>query len=175
MVEASPGDPANGIPGHAHYCPGRRDGPVRCRPLAGIVDAGPASLDIGDLTGDDFPEVVAGMPAAGGGEGAVSVWLGQPSGPADLPLLITQESLGVLGNSQPEDRFGEAVAVARVDGDRAEDLVVGAPGEDEGKGRITRADGGTDRLRPRRARRPSAAPTARCPSRSGRGRSSGRR
>ena len=124
VIEASPGDPGNGIPGHAHYCPGRRNGPVRCRPLAGIVDAGPASLAVGDLTGDDFPEVVAGMPSAGAGEGAVSVWLGQPNGPSELPLLITQESPGVLGNSQPEDRFGEAVAVARIDGDRAADLII---------------------------------------------------
>jgi hypothetical protein len=144
LVEASPGDPGNGIPGHANYCPGRRDGPVRCRPLAGIVDAGPASLAIADMTGDDFPEVIGGIPAAGAGAGAVSVWLGQPSGPADLPVLITQESLGVDGNSQPEDRFGAALATARIDGDGAVDLVVAAPGEDEGKGRVTVLMGGPD-------------------------------
>ena len=119
--------------------------------MAGIVDAGPASIAVGDLTGDDFPEVVAGMPSAGAGEGAVSVWLGQPNGPSELPLLITQESPGVLGNSQPEDRFGEAVAVARIDGDRAADLIIGAPGEDEGKGRVSVLMGGPEGYDPLRA------------------------
>ena len=144
LVEASPGDPANGIPGHVTFCRGRSDGPFGCRPLEGIVTSGPVSLGVADVTGDKLPDVVAGVPGAEGGEGEVLIWLGRPGGPDGPPLRITQESFGVPGSGQSEDRFGESVSVARVDDDRAADVVIGAPGEDGGRGRVTLLLGGPE-------------------------------
>jgi hypothetical protein len=56
----------------------------------------------------------------------------------------------VLGNSQAEDRFGQAVAAAHVDADGAADLIVSAPGEDEGQGRVSVLMGGPEGYDPLR-------------------------
>jgi hypothetical protein len=50
----------------------------------------------------------------------------------------------VPGTEEAGDAFGSAIAVAPVDGDRFADIVVGAPGENAGAGRVTVIHGGRD-------------------------------
>jgi predicted Ser/Thr protein kinase len=132
-----------GAPGHATYCPGTAEGPRRCRRMARDLAAGPASIAIGDVTGDGFADVVQGVPGGGrSGAGAVVVWRGGPRGPGGPPVRLTQGSAGVPGHAQPADGFGAAVALADVDGDGAEDILAGSPGE--GEGRVTLVRGARD-------------------------------
>jgi hypothetical protein len=81
------------------------------------------------------PELVAG---------GIRILRGGPDGPSTDALAVTQETDGIPGNDQLGDEFGATVAVARLDGDRYADIVVGAPGEDEGSGRVTVIRGGPD-------------------------------
>jgi hypothetical protein len=141
VIAAAPGDPARGLPGHAAFCRGREDGPTSCRALPRPTTAGPASLAVDDVDGDGYPDVIGGLPDAGAG-GALVLWRGSPRGPAAPPETITQRADEVFGTAEPGDDFGAAVVAARVDGDRFADVLVGAPGENEGAGRVTLVRGG---------------------------------
>jgi hypothetical protein len=120
--------------------------------LAGRMEGGPASLAIGDVDGDGYRDLVAGVPVDGYvGEderfpaGSVRIHRGGPDGVARKPVVVRQSTRGVPGTDEPADRFGQAVAVARIDGDRYADIVVGAPDEDAGRGRVTILRGGPGR------------------------------
>jgi hypothetical protein len=161
------------MPGRLSYCPGAGDGPTACRRIGlptprnlnvvGKAREGPASLAIGDITGDGYPDIVEGVPeerwhdGMEGGKapaGAIFIRRGTPKGPSRKRIVITQNSAGVPGHSSPSDDFGRAVAVGRLDGDRYADIVVGAPHDsylrvlpDERKslsGRVTVVRGGPD-------------------------------
>ena len=117
---------------------------------------GGTALAVGDVDGDGAADVVQGDtgpdPAAVAGE--VRVLRGGDDGPDPTPLVITQETPAVPGNDQDGDEFGSTVSVARVDSDRFEDIIVGAPGdiievpgEDE-IGRVTVILGGPDGIAP---------------------------
>ncbi len=75
----------------------------------------------GDLDGDGVPEVVVGLPSYPGG-GAVDVRFTAGGG-----TVLTATSLGAW-TPGPSDRFGAAVLVTELNGDRCADLVIGAPG-----------------------------------------------
>jgi hypothetical protein len=128
-------------PGHGAYCAGGPDGPQECRRMAG---SGATALAAGDLTGDGLAEVVHGHPAEDPESpgGHVLVYRGRPGGPARRPLRIDQDTPHISGHRQPLDRFGAAIAVADVDRDDFADLLVGAPGEDDGAGRFSLIRGG---------------------------------
>ncbi|MFB4314561.1 FG-GAP repeat protein [Actinomadura sp. 21ATH] len=106
----------------------------RPRRIVGVVAAAAlvAPLPAGAAAAAENCAVAAGDPAAAvdgqAGAGAVRVRCG------DGWLTIEQ---GALGDA-PEggDRFGASVAMTDVDRDGAADLVVGAPGEDEGAGAV---------------------------------------
>lgn len=49
-------------------------------------------------------------------------------------VVISQNSPGVSDGAEANDRFGEALGVGDVDGDGADDLAIGVPGEDFGNG-----------------------------------------
>lgn len=77
-----------------------------------------ASLAAGcDINGDGAPDVVAGAPGDATRAGAVHVFFGGPNGPAGVVLSSTE--IGAF--------FGAAVACADVNGDKLDDVVVGAP------------------------------------------------
>jgi hypothetical protein len=72
----------------------------------------------------------------------VRLWRGTPSGPSADAIAVTQETPEVPGHDQAGDRFGAALAVGDLDRDGFADMVVGAPGEDDGAGRVTVIRGG---------------------------------
>ena len=86
--------------------------------------------------GDDLVTGTAQQGEADEGPGYVTLFAGSRAG-LRPGRRITQASRGVPGTNELEDRFGAAVALADVDRDGHADLVVGAPGEDRGAGRVT--------------------------------------
>jgi tRNA A-37 threonylcarbamoyl transferase component Bud32 len=143
VIEGAAGVPTASIAGHASYCASVDDGPRRCRVIADL-EGGPTAMAVGDVTGDGFGDVVAGVPvnayvspAQPPPAGAILLWPGARSGPAGEPVTITQQTENVKGNDQSGDEFGAAVVVADLDRDSFADMVVGMPGEDEDAGRVT--------------------------------------
>src|SRR5918912_1349542 len=96
---------------------------------------GPASLVVADVSGDRHPDIVEGVPedrwfgeAGPLPPGAVVIHRGTAHGPSPREIVITQNSPGVPGRSEPGDAFGTSVRVGDLDGDRRADLVVGGRG-----------------------------------------------
>ena len=129
---------------HTTFCPGSATGPAAC---AFVNANGGTALAVGDVDGDGLADVVQGDagedPELVAGE--IRILKGGPDGPSTEQMAVTQETPGVPGNDQPGDEFGATVTVGRLDGDRFADIVVGAPGEDEGSPeRVTVIRGGPD-------------------------------
>jgi tRNA A-37 threonylcarbamoyl transferase component Bud32 len=147
-VDVIEGAPAAGTtPGHLTWCRGGRDGPHACREIGSAAST--SSLAIADVNGDGFDDVVQGdskhglvTPPLTGAGGEVRLWLGGRGGPRATPIVISQASPRVPGDDEPGDEFGGVVAAGDLDDDGFADMVVGAPREDEGAGRITVIRGG---------------------------------
>jgi serine/threonine protein kinase len=147
LAEGGPGPK-----GHSTYCLGGQRGPSGCRVLTD--KDGPAAIAIGDVTGDGNGDIVEGQPKAGpdaqiednttaGPAGEIHLFKGGDH-PATTPIVISQATPGVAGHSQAHDRFGTSIAIGDLNGDRFADMVVGAPGEDADRGRVTIIDGGPE-------------------------------
>jgi hypothetical protein len=147
LAEAAPGPD-----GHSTYCLGGERGPSSCRVLTD--HDGPTVVVIGDVTGDGNGDIVQGHPTAGpdaeiedgtgpGPAGEIRVFRGGDP-PTTEPIVITQETPGVEGSDQALDGFGTSIAIGDLNGDEFDDMVVGAPGEDGNRGRVTIIDGGPD-------------------------------
>ncbi|UYQ63820.1 FG-GAP repeat protein [Streptomyces peucetius] len=92
------------------------------------------SLAAGDLNNDGYDDLAVGQPLdhAGGASnaGTVKVMLGSADGlSAAATHYIDQTTPQVPGTPEPEDRFGEQLAVGDVNGDGTGDLVVATMGE----------------------------------------------
>ncbi|MGH2836923.1 MAG: integrin alpha, partial [Thermoleophilaceae bacterium] len=153
LFEAAPGipdfadDPPQ--PGHVSVALGRERGPRPLEWVAQRMRGGPVSLAIGDVDGDRYGDLVAGIPVDDfvgeddrGTAGAVKVWFGGPESLSKQPMTITQGSPGIPGTNEQFDRFGASVAVGKLDNDRYADIVVGAPVENKSRGRVTIIRGG---------------------------------
>ena len=92
--------------------------------------AGASVAPAGDINGDGFADLLVGAPGADDGRGAVFVVLGPVEGEASLGDVAYAE----LGEGA-SDAAGAAVAgPGDVDGDGADDILVGAPGAASGGG-----------------------------------------
>lgn len=90
-----------------------------------------------DLDGDGRGELVVGAPGestgAVDGAGAVTV-VATPLVPsaATTAAVLSQDTPGLDGEPEGRDSWGQTIVAADVNGDGIDDLVVGAPGEDDG-------------------------------------------
>lgn len=96
------------------------------------------ALASGDLNGDGFDDLVIGAPGAGdsaAGAGVFHVLYGSRSGLSTANNQLIGQFFSGLAD-KTGDRFGESIAVADVNGDRIDDVIVGAPGRTNGAGQV---------------------------------------
>ena len=129
-------------------------------PASDGLDATPATaaqefgyaLAAGDLNGDRADDLAIGVPGNRGG-GVVVLYSTGPGGP-NAGLTTTgaqfwsQDSTGIHGGSEADDRFGAALATATFSGDGYADLAIGAPGEDDEAGAVNVIYGSSGGLGP---------------------------
>ncbi|MFC5749976.1 FG-GAP repeat protein [Actinomadura rugatobispora] len=97
-----------------------------------------AALAVGDFDRDRCADLAVGVPdqvfgarrPGAEGHGAVRIYFGSPTGLRAGWTLSARD----LGRPYGTDRFGAALAAADLDGDRDDELVVGAPGLEGGGG-----------------------------------------
>lgn len=104
-------------------------------------DAFGASIALGDVNGDGRADAAIGAPGEDVGDvpdaGAVTLLYGGPDGlTVEGAQMLGQNTAGVPGSSERDDRFGADVALNDVTGEGRADLLAGAPGEDGGEGRV---------------------------------------
>ena len=95
------------------------------------------ALAAGDITGDGRDELVIGLPGkkVGGKKeaGGVLVLKGGTGGiTAGGAKWIDQNTPGVPGGAETNDRFGSGLAIGKINKDKYRDLVIGSPQEDDG-------------------------------------------
>ncbi|GAB3679335.1 hypothetical protein GCM10028814_13810 [Angustibacter aerolatus] len=88
------------------------------------------AVALADTDRDGHADLVAGGLGVPGG--ALTVALGRADGLTGPRRHITQDTARVPGADEPGDAFGAALAAGDVDADGYADVVVGAPGEDQG-------------------------------------------
>ena len=113
---------------------------------SGIVEASEAddrfgsALATGDFDNDGRDDLAIGVPGEDSDNGlnpfddvnagAVNVIYGASNGlTSSGDQFWTQDSPGIIGATESEDRFGEALAAGDFDGDGRDDLAIGIPGE----------------------------------------------
>lgn len=110
------------------------------------------AVTTGDFDGDGFTDLAIGVPAedfvAGNtNDGVVHVLYGSTVGLTPTGSQIwSQDNAGIPGLGESGDHFGSSLAAGDVDGDGAEDLIVGALGEDAAAGSVTVIYGSTNGL-----------------------------
>ncbi|MEQ1564276.1 MAG: hypothetical protein ABMA64_01475 [Myxococcota bacterium] len=91
----------------------------------------------GDFNGDCFDDLAVGVPgtvvAGDASAGVVHIFYGSATGPSAATDHILYRDLAELeGSSSAGDEFGATLAAGDLDGDGADDLLVGVPGYDSG-------------------------------------------
>ncbi len=96
-----------------------------------------SALAAGDGDLDGFDDLAIGVRGEDGNIGLVQVLRGAPGGiTTDGQQVFAQGFDGLADQAESRDDFGFSLAFGDVGGDFAEDLIVGAPGEDNDRGVI---------------------------------------
>jgi len=113
---------------------------IRSKPEVG--DAFGEALAVGDINGDDYDDIVIGVPGETVGwgtrtqyeAGALHVLYGSADGTSGVGShWFFQNSPGWAGRAETGDRFGSSLAIGDIDNDGIGDLIVGIPGEKLGQ------------------------------------------
>jgi len=121
--------------GSLSYCAGTASGPTSCRRLLHDSDLSNAGqVVVGNVQGSVRPEILVGVPVTDIDSDPGSVQVVQLAGTGTATTATAsrfdQEDAGQPGTGEESgDFFGAALALAPLDGDAYDDLVVGAPGE----------------------------------------------
>jgi hypothetical protein len=112
------------------------------------------ALACGDFDADHFADLAIGSPgetlgSTRSGGGMVVVVPGSAIGlHATSASFFTQDAAGVGGDAELQDRLGTALAAGDFNADGFDDLAVGVPGEDDGRGAIHAFFGGPGGVTP---------------------------
>jgi hypothetical protein len=94
------------------------------------------SLAMGDFDQDDDMDLAVGTPFESIGAtdhaGAVNILYSAERGLRGADEMVHQDSRGIKGGAEVDDRFGLTLASGDLDGDNEDDLIVGTPHEDLG-------------------------------------------
>ncbi|MGW5178212.1 FG-GAP-like repeat-containing protein [Streptomyces sp. NPDC004082] len=108
-------------------------------------DAFGTSVSVGDFNADGYADVLTGAPNEDitrdtkNRSNAGSVWLlkGTSTGvTGDGSVALSQDTEGVPGSTETDDKLGSALSLTDVTGDGYADLTIGAEGEDAGNGTL---------------------------------------
>ena len=88
-----------------------------------------AALAAGDFDGNGVPDLAIGAPGEDNGAGKVHVTYLNSDGTVNSPVSIANSNTAA-------DAFGTSLAAGDFDGDGALDLAIGAPGENNGAGKV---------------------------------------
>ncbi|MEU6588906.1 FG-GAP-like repeat-containing protein [Streptomyces sp. NPDC046881] len=102
-------------------------GPAGLAPVTTPYRSGDGAAAIGDLNGDGYDDLVTGFQD----DNAIWVMYGSAAGlrGEDTWKRFTQDTPGVPGSRESNDKFGQAVAVGDITGDGIDDVAVGVPDE----------------------------------------------
>lgn len=98
-----------------------------------------AALAAGDTTGFGYDDLAVGVPGENADRGAVTLMQSSEDGVlsehSEDPLWFSQSTPGIGGGARPDDEFGAALEMGRLDGGEfTADLAVGVPGDGIGFG-----------------------------------------
>jgi hypothetical protein len=104
--------------------------------VAGVSENGDrfgAALTVGDFNGDNYDDLIVGVPGEAPGAapqgGSIQVFWGSANQFVQSAALISQNSPGIGGGVETGDNFGEVLSTGDFNNDGYDDLVIGVPNE----------------------------------------------